>query len=230
MTLVELCEPLFQYVCRLNRLARKAGHVTPDEVRAQVKGILADMRAKAGGTPGLAGQYEKVELVLIFFVDSMVRESGAPFARQWSDLAQERNELAGDEKFFDLLEETLADKSEAATDRLAVFYTCLGLGFTGWYTGQPEFLRKKMAEIFARVRGRAGAEASGNMCPDAYEHVNTSDLIEPPGRSLVGFAIALLGLIIVLFAANVVLYQSSSKELDGHLQTLIDGAGARAKP
>ena len=97
---------------------------------------------------------------------------------------------------------------------------CLGLGFTGWYSGQPEFLRKKTVEVFARVRGRAGGEAAGNMCPDAYEHVNTSDLIQPPGRSLVGIAIALVGLIVVLFAANVVLYRSSASDVEGALETL----------
>ena len=36
----------------------------------------------------------------------MISESSLPFAAQWNQnrLAYERNELAGDEKFFDLLE------------------------------------------------------------------------------------------------------------------------------
>jgi cytochrome bd-type quinol oxidase subunit 1 len=45
-----------------------------------------------------------------------------------------QRQLAGDEKFFDLLEETLNDSSEDASERLAVYYTCLGLGFMGMYT------------------------------------------------------------------------------------------------
>jgi type VI secretion system protein ImpK len=150
----------------------------------------------------------------------MIRESALPFARQWRDIAQERNELAGDEKFFDLLEETLKDKSEAATERLGVFYTCLGLGFTGWYNGQPEYLRKKMSEILSRMRGRMDADGAGRFCPEAYEHVNTSDLIEPPGRSLVGIAIALVGLAVVLFVANIVMYRSSSTRLNEALTTI----------
>lgn len=220
MTLVELCEPLFQFICRLSRLARKGGHASADEVRAQIKAMLADMRAKASATPGLGAQFDRIELVLIFFADSMIRESALPFARQWRDIAQERNELAGDEKFFDLLEETLADKSEAATERLGVFYTCLGLGFTGWYNGQPEYLRKKMSEILSRMRGRIDADASGRFCPEAYEHVNTSDLIEPPGKSIVGIAIALVGLVVVLFVANIVMYRGSSTRLNEALTTI----------
>lgn len=222
MTLVEACEPFFQYICRLNRLARKGGQVGQDEVRSQLKQLLAETRAKAG--PALASQYEEIELVLIFFADSLIRESGLGFARHWSDLAQEHNELAGDEKFYEMLDETLADKSEAATERLAVYYMCLGLGFTGWYSGQPEFLRKKTTEVYARVRGRAGGDAGGTMCPDAYEHVNTSDLIQPPGRSLVGIAIVLVGLIVVLFAANVMLYRGSAGKVEQALKALRDGA------
>jgi type VI secretion system protein ImpK len=220
MTLVELCEPMFQYICRLSRLSRKGGQAGQEEVRSQIKAMLAEMKSKAAGTPGLGAQFERVELPLIFFADSMLRESGLSFGRQWRDLAAERNELAGEDRFFDLLEETLADRSEPASERLMVYYTCLGLGFTGCYNGQPEYLRKKMSEIYARVRGKMDGEGGTQFCPGAYENVNTSDLIEPAGRSLMGIAIVLVGLIVVLFAANFVMYKSSSDELRNALDTL----------
>jgi type IV/VI secretion system ImpK/VasF family protein len=231
VNLLEVCEPTLQYVCRLNRLARKGGHVGPEEVRAQIKALLTDAKAKAGQQPGLGGQFDKIELPLIFFCDSMVRESTLPFAGRWQDLAAERNELAGDEKFFDLLEETLADRSEQSAERLTVFYTCLGLGFTGWYAGQPEYLRKKMMELAARLRGKGmDADAGSKLCPDAYEHVNTSNLIEPPGRSLVGIAIALAALAIVLFLTNAQLYRSSAGELTSALGDITGSLGKEAQP
>jgi type VI protein secretion system component VasF len=224
MTLLELCEPLFQYICRLNRIGRKGAHADADEVRARIKGFIEEMKSRASSDPALRSQAEKIELPLIFFADSMIRESRLTFAGQWRDIAQERNELAGDEKFFDLLEETLLEKSELASERLGVFFTCLGLGFTGWYAGQPEYLRKKMLEIAAR-RGRGDGEATAKLCPEAYEHVNTSDLIEPPGRSLVGIGIALVGFIVVLFVANVYLYRSSSGELRSSLEQVLSLRG-----
>jgi type VI protein secretion system component VasF len=231
MTLLDLCEPTMQYVCRLNRLARKGGHVGAEEVRAQLKALLADARARAGQVPGMSAQWDKIELPLIFFCDGLIRESNLPFAGQWRDIAQERNELAGDEKFYDLMEETLADRSEPATERLAVFYTCLGLGFTGWYAGQPEYLRKKMMELSARLRGRGlEPEAGLKLCPDAYEHVNTANLIEPPGRSLVGIAIALVGLIIVLFLTNAYLYRSSAGALRAALQDVSTTMRKESRP
>jgi hypothetical protein len=137
MTLLELSEPLFQYMCRLNRSGRKGGNYELSQVQAEIKGILGEARGKALGA-NLAEAWDKVELPLMFFCDFMIKESALPWAREWKELAFERHEMAGDEKFFDLLEETLKDKSPNANDRLAVFYTCMGLGFSGWYTGQPE--------------------------------------------------------------------------------------------
>jgi type VI protein secretion system component VasF len=230
-TLLELVEPTLQYVCRLNRLARKGAgaSIGPEEVRGQLKALLGEARTRAGPTHGLSAQFDKVELPLIFFCDSMIRESKLPFAGRWQDLAQERNELAGDEKFFDLLEETIAERSEQATERLTVFYACMGLGFTGWYAGQPEYLRKKMLEVSAKLGRRAGGDDSaGRICPDAYENVNTANLIEPPGRSLLGIGIALVGLILVLLLTNAWLYKSSAGELMSSLNEV--SAGLRSAP
>jgi hypothetical protein len=102
-----------------------------------------------------------------------------------------------------------------------VFYTCLGLGFTGWYTGQPEVLRKKMLEISSRLRGREGgvdADRSARICPEAYEHVNTADLVQPPARRLVGVGIVLAGLAITMFAANVLLFLDRQQQMRSALR------------
>src|SRR6266496_4851355 len=162
MTLLELTEPIFQYVCRLNRLARKSVGTSTGEtafltkgpgsglgaavaprlasldyavVRSEVKAMFEDYLQKSSSDIRLSVQAKKVELPLLFFIDSMISDSALPFAAQWNQnrLAYERNELAGDEKFFDLLDETLKDSSEDAAERLAVFYVCIGLGFTGIY-------------------------------------------------------------------------------------------------
>jgi type VI secretion system protein ImpK len=221
MTLLELCDPLFQYMCRFNRSARKGAALDLAQVRTDVKMLMADMKNRATPEPGLQAQFEKIELVLLFFVDFMIKSSRVGSGGEWSELAFERKELAGDEKFFDVLDETLADRSEAANERIAIFYTCMGLGFTGWYTGQPEYLRKKMMECASRIRHLIEIDQTSKICPESYEHVDTSNLIEPPGASLVGIGIALVGMAIVLFVANVILYKASSDELSGALKTII---------
>jgi type VI protein secretion system component VasF len=221
--LVDICEPLFQYICTLNRSARKGGGIyDPAQVRADLKQILADMKYAASQDTSLLQRYEQIELVLLFFVDSMIKRSQLSFAEDWQNLAYERGEMAGEDRFFEMLDETLEDRSDAATDKLAVFYTCIGLGFTGWHTGQPEVLRRKMLEISARVRALFENNPQAYICPDAYAHLNTSNLIQPPAASLGGIAIAMLGLLGVLLVAYVYLYRDGSDELRRSLDTIID--------
>ena len=227
LTLLDLCEPLFQYICRLNRSARKGGNYELSQVQSEVKGLLSDGRNKAVSA-NLSQQWEQVELPLMFFCDFMIKESPLPWAREWKELAFERHEMAGDEKFFDLLEETLKDRSPNANDRLAVYYSCMGLGFTGWYTGQPEYLRRKMKEIAARLQAAGQFTETQKICPDAYEKVDTRDLIEPPGTKLVGIGIALVGLMIVLFFTYGFGYYDSSSTLKSELKKIIDNSNAVA--
>ncbi len=220
MTLSELCEPLFQYVCRLIRAAQKGRSPEMDQVRNDIKKICEEMKTSASDSAELSTQYEKVELLLIFFVDFMIKESKLSFAAEWSELGRERKQLAGDEKFFDLLDETLADPSDAATKRLGIFYTCIGLGFTGVYTGHPEDIRKLMSKISSRISGQIDADAKSHVCPEAYENVDTRDFVEPPGAKLVGIGIALIGLIIVWGIVYILLFKWTSQDVVNSLKRI----------
>lgn len=229
MRLIELCEPLLQYVCRLNRSGRKGAGLSPAAVRADVKQILSEMRATAQADAALARNYDEVELPLIYFVDAMIEESGLPFARDWAQQRLQtelKGKTGGDEDFFDLLDETLKDQSEAANERLSVFYTCIGLGFTGFYTGNPEFLRRKMQEVSARIRSMMDSDVAARIVPSAYENVDQSDLIRPPGRSVVGFVIALVTVAIVVVVGNTYLYYSTTEQLRTDIQSVVEEGDA----
>jgi type VI protein secretion system component VasF len=229
MNLVTSCEPVFQAVCRLNRSARKSVAPPPEVARRELKAALADAKSRAG--PALAEQFSRIEVPLLYFIDGMVRTSKLPFARGWSDLAAEKGKTAGDEEFFDLLDETLRDPSDAAAERLHVFGTCLGLGFTGWYSGQPEYLRKKAGEIQSRLRAPT-LDPAARICPDAYERVNTADLVKPPSRTLAALAITIVGLGLTVFAANAALYVQNRADLRTVLDSIIarDPAPPSAPP
>jgi type VI secretion system protein ImpK len=222
MTLLELCDPLFQYMCRFNRSARKGALLDLGSVRADIKAMLAELRAKANATPGLPGQFEKIEPVLMFFADFTVKSSGLSTVGGYKELAFDIHELAGDEKFFELLDVTIADRSEAASERLLIFYTCMGLGLSGWYTGQPEYLRKKMMECAGRLRPYISLDQQSRICPEAYENVNTANLIEPPSSSLIGIVILLIGMAIVLLAAYIYGYKAAAQDLLALLKSIID--------
>lgn len=231
--LLDLCEPVFQAVCRLNRTARKGSSIEYSVLRAELTDLLEKISTQARGDIGLAEQYRQVELPLIFFIDSMVAESSLSCAQEWNShrLAFERNELAGDEKFFDLLEATIQDTKPGADERLAIFYTCIGMGFTGWYSGQPEFLRKKMLELAPRVKPFADYDETSFITPDTYKYTNTTNLPLPMAASLVPLLIVLTGLFIIVVTVNILSFRSASAELVGALDAInAKEAAANAAP
>src|SRR6266496_2609167 len=248
MTLLELTEPIFQYVCRLNRLARKSvgtgtgepaflskgfgpGAAAPPRlasldyavVRSEVKAMFEDYLQKSSSDIRLSVQAKKVELPLLFFVDSMISESSLPFAAQWNQnrLAYERNELAGDEKFFDLLEETMKESGDEASERLAIFYNSIGLGFSGIYFRQPEYLRKTMLTIAPRIRHLVEADQTAKICPDAYEGIDSRNLVQPPSSRMVLVGILFLCFILAVLITYVFLYRSASKSLATSLDQIV---------
>jgi type VI protein secretion system component VasF len=223
MTPLELCEPLFTKVCLLNRLGRKGGGVASyDQLRLQIEGVFADIRKTADSDPVLRMHWGKLELPLIFFVDSMISESSLAVAAIWNKnrLAYEQKELAGDEKFFDLLDETLNDPSDEASLRLPIFYTCLGLGFMGWYAGQPEYLRGKMLDISQRLRTAMETDKTARICPETYMNVDTRDLVQAPASRLGGIAIVFAGLCLVVMAVEAYLFHSASLSLTDSLSAI----------
>src|SRR5690242_6782650 len=90
-SLLDLAEPLFQYICRINRSARKGGNYEITQVQTEIKSFLQEAKAKSVGA-NLSDQWEKIELVLMFFADFMIKESSLPWAREWKELAFERHE------------------------------------------------------------------------------------------------------------------------------------------
>jgi hypothetical protein len=72
----------------------------------------------------------------------MVKEGRFPFRQDWLELSRNYNELSGDEKFFDLLSETLEypDYHNSAV----LFYIMLGLGFDGVYRFKRSYIEQCM--------------------------------------------------------------------------------------
>jgi type VI protein secretion system component VasF len=220
MTPLELCEPIFTKICVLNRLGRsQGGLLTYDHLRLEIEQLFAAIQASAETDPVLRVQWQKLELALIFFVDSMISESGLAVAPTWNRnrLAYDRKELAGDEKFFDLLDETLNDPSEEASQRLLVFYTCIGLGFVGWYAGQPEYLRGKMLDISQRIRTAMETDKTARICPETYLNVDTRDLVQAPASKLGGIAIVFAGLCLIVVTVEAYLFHAASLSLTDSL-------------
>ena len=254
MTLLQLAEPVFQYVCRLNRIARRAtgssrgsdtatfvklsreaavsatpavsassGNLDFSVVRAEIKALFDDLMLAAAKDVRLSQEARKIELPLMFFVDSMISESCLPFAAEWNEnrLAYDRQELAGDEKFFDLLEDSLKDQSEEAAERLAVFYVCLGLGFSGIYFKQPEFLKRTLMKIAPRVRTLVENDQNAKICPEAYAAVDTRDLVEPPSSRMLIVGLVFGAFLLAVLVTYLIIYQQASTNLNSSFEKVL---------
>jgi type VI protein secretion system component VasF len=220
MNLPELCEPLFQYICCLNRIARTRQPVDEDKVRLDLKDCFARMETDASHIPELEEQYKKVKLPLVFFVDSIIYESTLPFGTKWKYLAFDYKEMTGDQKFFDMLDATLKDSSQEANERLVIFHTCIGLGFRGWYTSQPEYLRKQMRIMEPRIASFMSQDNDMAITPDAYKYTNNTNLPLPVGASIVPIIIGLAALFILVGVVNYYLFDRASTELQQSLASI----------
>ncbi len=224
LTLPELCEPLFQHMCRLNRAARKAvesgagsAGIYDDEaeVRSGVRALLSELSERAS-TAGIADQFDKVRLCLVFFCDYCIHHSALPYASTWTAMAEVDEDpphYAAYQEFFDIVEETLLEKSDAADERLIVLYTCMGLGFKGYLEDMPKQLQDKMRQVGHRIRTRVESENAGDICEQAYLYTDKRNLDIQPIRTLTPIGLSLVGLILMLIVLNIVLFNSASKDL-----------------
>lgn len=224
MNLLEAYEDLFQYICRLNRAAKTDAHPDFARVRSEVKTMLDDISRSASADVRVSNQIKRLELPLIFFVDNLICTSRLKFAAQWAEnrLAMERNELAGDERFFDFLDQDLTDTSEEAAERLAIYYVCLGLGFLGMYQAQPEQIRQYMEKIFPRIRQWMDNDTRVKISEEAYRSTDTRMLTEPPSRKIILVVILFLFFSLSAMLVYYVLYYKASADLTSAVDRIQD--------
>lgn len=151
MRLIDLAEPLFQYICMIRRLGENSVEYSYDKARSDINKIFNEIEYKASQDRMLGLQYSKMKLPLIFFTDSMIAESKISFAAEWDDnrLAYEHSEMTGDHKFFEILEEIFEDRLNSQEECLYVFYVCIGLGFKGIY--KPKTKQKQLQQIMWKI-------------------------------------------------------------------------------
>jgi type VI secretion system protein ImpK len=224
MTLLDIYEDLFECLCRLNRAAKAQTQPQYDRVRTDILELLEKASGKAGSDVRLQNQVRALELPMVFFVDNMICTSQLSLASQWADsrlAVKLHNELAGDERFFDLMEADLRDPSDEARERLAVYYTCLGLGFTGMYVGSPEKIRSYMEQMHARIAPFMQKDPRKKLTPAAYEHTNLTMLTEPPSRMLVIVSLVFVFLALSAMAVYYGLYYKASVNVRSYIDQTV---------
>jgi type IV/VI secretion system ImpK/VasF family protein len=229
MKLLELYEALFQYLCRLNRVAKSQSHPDLARVRSELKNLLEEISRNAAVDVALLNQVKQIERPIIFFVDNLICTSRLNFASQWATnrLAKDYNELAGDERFFvDFLDEDMMNPSSEAAERLAVYYVCLGLGFNGMYQGQPEKIRDYMDKIFPRIRQWLDSDPRTKISEQAYGFTDTRILTEPPSDKILLVAVAFAFFSLSVLIISYTLYYKASADLKSSVGQIIQQSQA----
>jgi len=232
MKLLELYEPLFQYVCRLNRAARTSTHPDYNRVRSEIKTIFEEITRNAAPEIALANQVRQLERPMVYFADNLICSSRLNFASRWAAnrlAVADYNELAGDESFFDYLDRDMADPNPDAAERLAVYYVCLGLGFTGMYIAQPEKIRDYMEKIFPRIRQWMDSDSRTKISEQAYGCTDTRVLTEPPSDKILLVVVLFIFFSLSVLVISYGLYFKASAELKQSVGQIVEQA-QRGKP
>ena len=229
MNLYDLCEPIFLEVCKLQRLARSCGpgmsvpRLSFVIVRGRFEQLLRDAETQAHADRFLAGQFQQVKAPLIYFIDDVLNASRLPIASEWGDRPLEMallDRLVGADRFWDLLQETLNQPGRDAEERLAIFYTCLGLGFKGKHRDHPAELQEAAQQIRYRLAGSLAGSPTAKFCPESYL-VNELKLFQRPTRwatwVFAGFFIFAIGALVFYY----VIFDAAAKELAHVLQGII---------
>jgi hypothetical protein len=215
---------MFTMICTWAAQASASEQIDATSARTSVTSLLDNLRSDSRRSPQLGRQFLMIELPLLFFVDFVMKERLA-IVGDWNELAFERNELAGDEKFFDLLEQTLGDPSELATERVQLYYDCMALGFSGAY--RPD--APELDRLFRRCALRLGLAPelveAGRLTPEAYEHRDARVRTRPlrAKRWRIASVICLVGFL-VTYIVNQALFRGDVSEARQRLDSIAASA------
>ena len=224
LSYVDLVEPLFQYICKVNRGAKSISPVTADlaVVRGDIENILQKISTKANKDMALARLHAKMEKPLVYYVDSVIEQSNLTIAAEWGQhrLAAIRwQDLAGNQAFFNLLNAELDAQSEGSEQALAVFYLCLCLGFTGMYAGQPTAINGLIGRIAPRIRSLVESDLNAPICEEAYG-VHRS-LPAPVGSRMGIIGLVFVFVTLSVFVVYYSLYISATSDLRAAVEAVI---------
>jgi type VI protein secretion system component VasF len=214
-----LYDPLLQYLCEVNRLARSGAPLSYGDVRGKVIALLSAIEQKASNDLALQDHVRHLKTPVNYFVDDViVQNTRIPFAKRWHGerLGFVRDGLAGDEAFFKnhLDQELQQAPSKTLAERLLVYYVCLGLGFQGYYFNDSQRLKAYMRQIHPAIRQWLVESNVDKLMPQAYQNTDTRDFVRPPELRN---SILLAGLVSLLLA-GLPLYAWLARSLVDSLQ------------
>jgi len=233
--LLELVDPLFLFVCRMHRLDKEGGGLVFSKVRSDVERLLNEIEKTSRQDAALQTQYTKVKDSILWSVDFWFSSPGrfTSIRSEWNrnrmgKQSDDDGILTGDDAFFDELDKTLSlDTSDKeANERLAFYYTAIGLGFTGRYfkdiPEHKEKLRDYMDRMFPRVRNYVELTEGGKLTPESYNYTDTRDFVAPARDRPIILWLAGLFLFASIMVGYLWFYGHYKQELEQQVKSVLD--------
>ncbi|MBQ8477765.1 MAG: DotU family type IV/VI secretion system protein [Succinivibrio sp.] len=172
----ELVNPLLTKICHFYVFKKSGVEVKYDDFLSEIRTQFSIIRKKIERNELLKKEYLQIEKPLVFFIDYFIEDTNFSFSREYEPMARMYNELSGDDKFFDLLEECLEDPSADKTV-LEMFYLMLGLGFDGALKREPKEVISKMF-LCSEKLGQYVNPKEEYICPDLQPELKTQEVSE----------------------------------------------------
>jgi len=226
--LLDLIQPVFLFICEKHRVVGNNRSINYLTLRTSCDQLLADIETRAKFDPVLLQQWEKIKDPLLWYIDYWFGSSGVFRAvkDEWNRNrlgeypAGDDGTLAGDEAFFDELENELTNDHDdnLANERLVFYYVAIGLGFTGvYFKDVPEHhaaLRKYMEQLYLRVRHYIDVNPSARVTPDCYQFTDKRDFVAPIRERPMILIAAFLCLLGTFGVGYFYLYGEKKKDLE----------------
>ena len=233
--LLELVEPVFQFICGLHRVDREGKELVYSQVRSECESLLDQVERNARKGAVLQRQFEKLKDPMLWYIDYWFGSSGdfKTIRSQWNrDRMGEYQDdgdadLSGDDSFFDEVDKTLSGEvsDEETNERLAFFYTAIGLGFTGsYFKAIPEHqnkLRDYMDRLYPRVQKYVDTSANHRVTPESYKYTDKRDFIAPLQDRPLILMLAGMFLIASLFFGYMWFYGNHKTDLERQIDDVL---------
>lgn len=201
-TLTEACAPVFLYLTTFRRNAATSGH-TIQELQSALQRELERVRAHCEQDRRLHPLFERVWYALVAMVDQAILSSAWPQRTGWSMNLLETRYFAtseGGARFYVLVEQVLADGSEAAPELAELLFHCMGLGFQGELLGERRELEQKRRQLYDKAR--ATGIQGGSLAPDAYGRNASRDFTKLPTVGMLRLVVVAVGAVLFAYLAG----------------------------
>jgi type IV/VI secretion system ImpK/VasF family protein len=211
-SLIEACSPFFLYLTTFRRNAASSEQDV-QSLRAALNHELDKVHARCEGNLALETLYEKARYPLVVAADQVVLTSPWAHRAGWSMQLFESQlfgSLQGGKKFFEIMDQVLADPTEDGVQMAEMLFHCMAIGFQGELRGNKEELTRRRRQLFEKAR--LPDKVGDSLAPDAYGRNSAKSTLVLPTVGILRFvAVAIAVIVFTLLLGNAITHLTNDK-------------------